>query len=285
MIQEPNITNKLSLENLSVSLDKADIMRLVGILQERLTAASELEINNFKKQNQTDDEFEKNKDILRDGYKIRPTITGTNGAELFGLAETVFNSPNFPKAVKSIYINSSVPLKATHGYIVRNHLEILLDFSRPGIFDFNFMPSGSTPNSSNIKVEGADPTWVHGVFGEIQQFISEHKPNAQWLHRHTIYDILLLLIGYPIGFWMCFKATPYLSKVGSIGPFLRAAIYVYLFFAVLIGFRALFHYSRWVFPVVEYKHANSKSAQHQVTLWALLTSLIGSFIYDVIRSF
>ena len=284
MIREPNVTNHLSLNQYSASFDKDELRRLITLLQERLDAAAELEVDNFKKLTQTDEEYEKNKNVLRDGYKIRPTLIGFGGLELFGLATDVFDSPNFPENVKSIYINSSINLKAVHGYSVRNYLELFIDFSRPEIFDFNIMPSGSTPNGSNVKVNGADATWVNGVFHEIQSFISEHKAKAPWLHKHTIYDILLLVIGYPIGFWACFKAAPVISIVESGGPFLRAALYVYVFIAVLIGFRAFFHYSRWVFPVVEFRYPKSKFLQHRLFLSALLVALISSFVYDVLKA-
>lgn len=129
MNQEPNVTNRLLLDRYSVSLDKDELRRLFTILQERLDAAAELEVLSFKQLQQTNEEFEKNKDILRDGYKIRPTLTGLNGVELFGLTIDVFESPNFPETIKSIYINSSINLKAVHNYNVRNYLEMFIDFS------------------------------------------------------------------------------------------------------------------------------------------------------------
>lgn len=285
MNQEPNITNKLELERFSASFDKEDLRRLISILQERLNAAAELDVARFKKLEQPDENYEKNKDFIRDGFLVRLTITGFNGDELFGLATDVLASPNFPKAVRSFYINSSINLKAVHGYIVYNFVEVFFDFGRPAIFDFNFMPSGSTPNESNVRVQGLDATWVNGVFHELQGFIGERKAPAPWLHRHTIYDILLIVLGYPLGFWACFKASPFLPAVGAVGPFLRAAIYLYIFVAVLIGFRALFHYSRWVFPTVEFRHEKSNFIQHRIFLGALSLGLITAFLYDIFRGF
>ena len=283
MIQETNITNKLALERFSASFDKEDLKRLVGILQQRLDAAAELDVAKFKKLNQTDEEFEKNKGLIREGFLVRPTITGSNGVELFGLATDVFSSPNFPETIRSVYINSSINLKAVHGYVVWNFVEIFIDFGRPGIFDFNFMPSGSTPNGSNVRVQGTDATWVNGVFHELQTFINERPAPAPWLHRHTVYDILLLVLGYPLGFWACFKAAPYLQTVEAVGPFLRAALYLYIFIAVLIGFRALFHYSRWVFPTVEFRHEKSRALQHRILAGALSLSVVSSLLYDILK--
>jgi hypothetical protein len=254
------------------------------ILQERLHAAAELEVSHFQKLNQTDEEYEKNKQLIREGFKIRPTLMGSNGLELFGLAADVFDSPNFPESLRSIYINSSINLKALHGYTVRNYVEIFIDFSRPEIFDFNFLPSGSTPNGSNVRVHGSDATWVNGVFHEVRVFINDRKALAPWLHRHSIYDVLLLVLGYPLGFWACFKAAPFFPTADSVGPFLRAALYVYVFLAVLIGFRTLFHYSRWVFPVVELRHPKSKALQHRFLLGELSLSLVGALLYDGLKA-
>ena len=281
MIEGAYVTNRQSLERFSCSFDREELRRFLSILQERLDAAAELEVSNFQQLNQPDEEFENNKTLLRSGFKVRPTLTGQNGQQLYGSLDEIFDSPNFPEAVRSIYVNSEIYLKARYNYTVRNSFEMFLDFSRPEIFDFTLMPSDRTPNGSNVKVNGSDATWVNGVFHEIQQYINDHKAQAPWLHRHTIYDILLWFIGYPIAFWVCFKVAPFLPH--SAGPFLRAALFVYLFVITLVGFRALFHYSRWVFPAVEYRHPRSNPLRHRIILGALSFSLIASVVYDILK--
>lgn len=283
MIPAPNLTNRLSLEGFSASFDKGEIRQLLGILQERLNAAAEIEVSSFEKLGQSDEEFEKNKGILRDGFRLRPTVLGHNGQELFGFVDEVFSSPNFPDAVKSIYVNSAIFLRAVHNYNVRNSFEMFLDFSRPEIFDFNLMPSFGTPNGSNIKANGTDPTWVNGLFHEVRRFVTDHAAVAPWIHKHSVYDILLWFIGYPVAFWTCYKAAPFLPSPSGVGPFLRAALYVYLFLIVLVSFRALFHYGRWAFPRLEYRYPKDRALQHRIALGALSLSLVGSLIYDVLK--
>lgn len=283
MNQDIIVTNSLSKREISGSLDKDDLRKLFDLLQERLNAAAELEVVNYKQNDQSDEQYQKNKETLREGYKIWPTINGENGQRLYGTAQEVLSSPNLPETIESVYVNSAIALKTRENWVTRNSLELYLDFSRPGILDFRLMPSGSTPNESNFTVQGADATWVNGVFRELETFISERKSQAPWLHRHTIYDLFLWILGLPVGFWICFKASPHLPAPEVAGGFIRAALLVYIFLLVLVGFRTLFHYGRWVFPVFEYRHARNRAIAHQVLLSAIVLSLFVTLIYDVTK--
>lgn len=281
---EQNITNRASLEGISCSFDKPRLRRFLEILQERLSAAAEFEVSKFEKANQSDDEHEANKQLLRDGFIVRPTITGQNGQELYGNITEVFDSPNFPEEIRSVYVNSEIWLRSRYNYVPHNTIELFLDFSRPAIFDFSFLPSQKTPNETNIKVRGIDSTWVNGIFHEADAFIKENSSAAPWLHKHTVYDILVWLFGLPIGFWVCFKASAMLPSAEGGIQFLVAAVYVYLFMATLVGIRALFHYARWVFPIAEFIHPRSKLLVHRAILGALVLALFGSVIYDVAKA-
>lgn len=63
-----------------------------------------------------------------------------------------------------------------------------LDFSRPEVFNFTLLPSQETLNQSNFNVQGNDVTWVHGLFHEVEKFISDRPSTFRLLHRHTTYD-------------------------------------------------------------------------------------------------
>ena len=279
-----NLTNRLSLERVSCSLDKDALRRLMAILQERANAAADLEIASYQQLDQTDEVFESNKQRLREGFELRITVTGQNGKELFGPLDEVFDSPNFPLDLKYAYINSENFLKGAYNYTPLNSFELFFDFSKPEIFDFTIFPSQPTPNETNVKVIGKDATWTNGVFREVQQFLSEHTSRGAWLHKHSVYDALLWLVGYPLVFWSAYKLSPLIPDSGDAGPFLKAALYVYVGLLVLVALRALFHYARWVFPTAEYKGQRSRSGAHKATLWALTLGLAGSFLYDVLST-
>ena len=286
MIQgtEHNITNRASLIGISCSFDKDNLRRFLQILQERLNAAAELEVSKFEQGDQTKTEYEATKQLLRDGFMVRPTVTGKNGQELYGAINDVFESANFPEEVRSIYVNSELWLKSRHNYVPHNSVELFFDFSRPEIFDFSFMPSQKTPNETNIRVRGADSTWVNGIFHEADAFIKEHRAQAPWLHKHSIYDILLFIFGYPVGFWACFKVSSLLPQAEGSMLFLVAAIYVYVFFITLVFIRTLFHYARWVFPLTEYVHPRSKLIRHRTILGVLILTLVCGVVYDIVKA-
>ena len=280
--RQQEIKSRLTVEHISCSLDRRDLERLLKILQERLVPAAEEEIAYFEKGNQSDEDFEKNKQLLRDGFDLRLTVTGVDGQELYGTVVEVVNSPNFPEAIKSVYINSEHFLQAVHNYLPRNSFEVFLDFSRPGVMDSAILPSNRTPNGSNIKVHGYNATWVNGLFHELQEFIRQRQARCRWLHANSVYDLLVWTLGLPIGFWFCFKFGAILPQIGvAASPFLDAALYVYVFLIVLFGFRALFHYARWVFPIVEYRFPQNQSLKHRAILSALFVGFVGTVGYDI----
>jgi hypothetical protein len=283
MIPDVNVTNSASKKEFSGSFDKEDLRKLFKLLQERLDSAAELEVANYKQNELPDDQYQKNKETLRNGYKLLLTITGANGQRLYGTPQEILSSPNYPETIESVYINSAIVLKARENWVTRNSIEMFLDFSHPAILDFRLMPSGSTPNGSNFTVQGADATWVNGIFRELETFVNERTAPAPWLHRHTIYDLFLWVLGFPIAFWICFKASSRLPAPEVAGGFVRAALLVYIFLLVSVGFRTLFHYCRWVFPVFEYRRPRNRALAHRVLLGAITVGLITSLIYDVAK--
>jgi Zn-finger nucleic acid-binding protein len=267
----------------SLSLDRTELRRLLELLQERSLAAGEIEVSHYQKRDQTDDAFDANKKTIKDGFFLLLTVKGSDGVNLTGSIETVFNSPDFPDAVASVYFDTSNPLRNQHNYTPRNKCVLFLDFTRPEVFNFSLMPSQETPNNSNFGVQGHDATWVHGVYHELESYITDH-PSTSWiLHRHTTYDLLVWTLGFPLGFWGCFRLSPLVSKATD-SSFLGAALYVYIFLACLLVLRILFHYARWIWPLVEFRGPRNKSIKHKVIWSALALSLIGSAVYDLIKA-
>ena len=182
-------------------------------------------------------------------------------------------------------MGTGIFLKARYNYVVRNSFDLFLDFSRPDVFDFTIMPSHRTPNGSNVSVQGYDATWVHGVFHESQDYFETHRASLRWIHRSSVYDLFLWVVGLPFAFWTCFKVSPLLPHVDStISQFLRSAVYVYLFFIALYGFRALFHYFRWIFPITEFRHPKSNNLAHRAVLSALVMGIVSKVVYDIFKA-
>ena len=222
------VYNRQKLVISSFSVDKEDLEKLCRIIQERLDAASIIELSEFKQGESTFEVYEEEKEILKDSFDVIVTISGKKGDSITGSIDDVFNSPNFPDEILSLFIDSELSLKNSHNHIHANSLGVYLDFNKPRIFDLSFMPDAGTPNESNIEVKGTDSTWVNGVFTELKEFIVDRSSKFSIVHSHSIYSILLWIIGFPISFWFCNKYSQIIESV-SDNPFAINALFLYVF--------------------------------------------------------
>ena len=283
--QESIISTKLTRQIRSFSSGKDDLHKLFKILKERNDSARDIEVANFKQVDQTAEEYEENRQLLYDSFELKITINGSDGSQLYGSVSEIFESPNFPDRIQSIYLNSATVFQVRWNFLPRNRFELLLDFSKPRMLDFSFLPSQATPNPSAFAVSGYDKTWVHGVFNEVSAFIDNHHARGAWMHKHSVYDLLLYAIGLPFAFWVVYKSSGYVTRVfGGFSEFVKAACYVYIFLASLIVLRVLFHYARWLWPLLDYQTTSDKAAKHRVFLGAIVIGLITMFIYDLVKT-
>jgi hypothetical protein len=270
----------------SFSTDRAELRKILELLQERAYAAAEIEEKHLNRlQAQTDEQFEQAKRELREGFRLFITLSGTDGTKLTGSIEDIFDSPNFPDEVKDLFFSTDIPLQK-YNYYPRNKMTMFLDFGRPAVLNFSILPSQETQNESNIEVSGSDATWVNGVFQEFISYVSRHPSTIPWLHRHTVYDVLVWILGLPVGFWICSKAShPIEIKLSTYSPFLRSALYVYIFFVSLNLLRLAFHYARWIWPLTEFRSERSKSLKHKAIFVAICSSIGLSILYDLLKWF
>lgn len=278
---QANIHNRLRSKISSFSINKEGLYEFCKLLQERSNAAGEIESRLFDKGKRTDEEYKEALITLRESFKLHLTVSGFSGEELYGSIDDVFGSVNFPKNVKGLFVNSAHILKDRHSYNPQNSFMVYLDFSKPEIFDFSLMPSQGTPNESNFEVQGRDATWVNGVFSEINKFLKQYESKLSFVHNHSIYDVLLWVFGFPIAFQTCYKLSFFIeSAKTSAGAFFSSALYFYCFIAVLFLFRILFHYLRWICPLVEYKTERGARVAHRVFLASIFFALIKTYVVD-----
>lgn len=277
------IRNKLSKSISSLSLDKEELKKILALLQERANTACEFEI---RKIDAISDEAY-NKELAKANLKacsiLKITVIGQGNKELSSSIDDVFNSASFPDKVKSVYVCSEIPYKSLFNHNPENFFELLIDFSKPKVFDFSFQPSERTPNSSLIRVEGSDNTWVNGVFREMESELKDKESKLKAIHKGSIYDLLLWFLGIPIGFWACYKFSSLIGRAFSNHPFLESAFFVYIFFISLFVIRILFHYFRWVYPMIEYRSKKERSLGHQAALVSISIGIFGKFLYDIVK--
>lgn len=269
----------------SCKVNKDDLRDLCSLLERKIEEAAKLELQNFEQLDQSDDEFAENKEKLRKSFELKITVIGEKGEDLFGSVEDVFDSPSFPTKVKSLYANSETVLKSNYNYYPRNKFEILLIFSKPSIFDFSILPSNPTPNYSKFVVEGFDTTWVQGVYKEIDDFFNERRSSFNFIHKQSIYDIFIWILAIPFAFWVLTKSSRLITQLfQDYGLIIEIAVYIYLFYLTLIGFRILFHYARWIWPLMEYETGKQSALKHRTIISFITLSIIVMLIYDLIKS-
>lgn len=278
------LTTELSEQITACAFSKADLQALCERLQEWGDKASEEEIKHYHPLDRTPEQRLADIASLREGFKIRITVQGIDDERIFGTIAAVFNSPRFPDQVKSLYINTQQNLKNLYNWYPRNYFELFLDFIKPELFNLSLSPSGSTLNASNIRVSGLDATWVNGVYSEVTNFIKRKETCRRFLHRHSIYDWLILCGGFPFAFSIAHKLSTLINSLfGQHSGILKSAAYVYVFYVLLLLFRILFDYARWIFPIVEYKESTDSAQKHRTTLAAIILGVLGNFIYDVFK--
>lgn len=283
--QEPMIMNELKRGIKSFSANKEELLRFFKKLEERNYTACDIEISNFKQLDQSSEDYEKNKEEIKNSFKTQINVNGTAGEQIIGDISDVFNSPNFPDKIKSILVSSSSSFQFKYGIKPRNHFALFIDFNKPQMLDFSFLPSQATPNESNICVTGFDASWVHGVFSEASSFIDQHSSKSTWIHKHSIYDLLVWCFGLPFGFWTTYKLSDFLNSIfGKFSIFVQNAAYVYVFLASLILFRLLFHYARWAWPLVEYRSPKNAALKHRISLSVIILGIVGDLIHDLLKA-
>src|SRR5215510_13265510 len=60
---------------------------------------------------------------------------------------------------------------------------------------------------------------------------------------------------------------------------------IYIFVAMLFGMRFLFHYARWIWPLVEFRHPRSRAMAHKAAWSVIVLGIVASAAYDLAKMF
>jgi hypothetical protein len=268
------------------------IYRTFGEIQEEAVKAQLIDIENRYKetdllsdQKLTQEQFEKFKDDVRENYKIHIQIYGTKGEYVAFDSKDIFEEYNLPDDIASISLDNEFFFETTFNKKPIRLVKIFFDFSRPPVFNFTVNPSNPTANNSSIQVLGENSTWVEGTYQKLISTINTNRSHRAWLHKNNIYDLFVWFLILPLTFWNLRKLdlfiAPFLSDQTII---LTIAIYLYVFFLILILFRMLFNYTRWLFPYMELKKTGRGGAIfHRIILFTIISGALYSLGSDAIR--
>ena len=281
---QATLWEELSQNIAACAFSKAELRTLCEMLQKASYEAADEEITHYEPQDQPPEQMRKEKELLRRGFELKVTVRGIDGETVFGTIPVVFDSPSFPEQVQSLHINSELDLKNLYNRTPRNRFELLLDFTKPELFKFSLLLSEPTPNKSHILVKGLNSLWVHGVYGQVVNFIAKKRTRRGFLHQQSTYGLLVLCGGLPFAFSISAKLSGIMNTLFSeLSGLLHSAAQVYVFFLALSLFRIVFDYARWSFPLVEYQDPSGTALKHRVVLGGLILGVLGNFIHDLLK--
>jgi hypothetical protein len=271
----------------AISLGLNDVKKIFLRLEKIVYEEGDKEISKLVKQpDMNDEEWDARKKEIKSGaFRVTVTIEGESGDRLHGDTLELFDSPNRPIRIRSIYMTNSTAFRWwTKNSPVRS-FELMLDFARSKLLDSENFVSAPTPNVSNLNVEADNETWIAAISEAVSGVLSEKSNNRKFLHQAFVYDFGLLIMGLPFAFYISWKLSDEVERYFSqTSAFLAAAAYVYLFVLAVWSYRILFGYTKWAFPSVELSE-NSESVRKHRTFWyAIVVGLIVNFLWEFLKN-
>lgn len=236
----------------------------------------------------TDEQWDANKIfLLNDAFCLTTTVSGLRDQQLYGETEDIFNNPNLPSPIKSIYFTNinSFGRHTTNGDTPRNQVSVHLDFSKPELFDASPLVSAATPNNGNVTVKAEDVTFYNAVQKTIESKLTSRKTWYGAIHGNFSYDIGMWFIAFPAALYFSAYYMDQIISSESKFEVFRWPLFIYLSGLSLLSYRALTAYVKWAFPVNILKENNDRALRHRVVLGGFASWLLyklGSTVYGII---
>ncbi len=277
------VTNKkIPLRGISISVE--DIRRIVERLLPHVEEEGYREVASLLEQGPADQKHREQLEVLRArSFRITVIITGKDGEGLFGYGTESFDSPNIPDPIGSIHITNNAAYQTVAGRDPLNNFTLNLDFLTPPLIDNNNPVSGPTPNFSNLTIEGDRDAWIASIQRAVMGVLEKKSNSRAFLHATSVYDIGLLLLGFPAAIYLCWRLADIIeNKLGIFSSFISVAAYIYIFFLVINAYRVLFGYTKWAFPIIELTNNENQSKFHRKFWYGIVLSIFASAVYDLL---
>lgn len=270
-----------------VALSSEDIRKLHDLLEKKVNEAREIQIGGLQRSEQMDDgQFEGLKKNVRDQFYLTVMVQGTHGEQLIDTTGSPLAAENLPDEITTINFECSYLFRLFFNFDPRNRTELNLNFQRQRLLDFS-NPSGKpTTPVSYYNVTGDNETWVNGVYESLKSFFHSKELNWNFIHGNYFYDLLLWVIILPAAFWTLYRFSIFLDFHHVMIPSpLSVGLYFYFAIFLLLVFRVLFNYLRWLYPRVEHTDSRIKPTLfHRLVLFTIVTGILTTFITDLIRT-
>jgi len=219
----------------------------------------------------------------QNAFQVTVTITGGRGDHLAGVAPEIFDSPNLPDRISTIYLTNVTQHKTYTGNDPADRFELFLDFRKPPLLDGENPVSGATPNNSNLSIRSQNEGWISEITEKVESLLDTKKVGRLLLHRSFIYDFGLWVIWMPLIIYISYKFAPFIEKhISSRSEILGIVSYVWIVFGLAMLYRTMFGYTKWAFPTVELEENAHNTKRHRVFWYTLLVGAIISIFLDML---
>ncbi len=236
-----------------------------------------------KRDDQSEDQFSAFKAQLRsEVFRVIVTVDFTDNSSMTEASRDVIAlEPNGPHITR-IYMSNVAPYKNRTGFEPEHRFGLLLDFSQPPLLDAGGSISSPTENATALTIAGTRAGWSAGIEATVKKHVYRRRRIRTWFHGSFVYDLFLQLLGIPFAFYLCWLASPTINGWLAItSPVIIAAAYIYVGFVGLWGYRILFSYAKWAFPLIEVTDQSTRPALHRKIWWAIVTVVFGKVFWDL----
>lgn len=240
--------------------------RVISLLQK----PSDVSVDDFRRQN----------DILLDSaFRLTVSVVGFNGTTAYGEDASVFDSPNLPKPIRTIFFtNENAFRRNANDSLPANRFSVWLNFDKPPLVDANSIVSSPTFNESNISIHANEVSFHRAVRDIVNSFILSKRKWYSFIHKQFAYDVGLWFLALPyILIMLSIGIDKYIPASGPYSSF-RVAAYLYFGGLALVAYRGLFGYLKWAFPVNSLIENNDLALRHRMFFWGIILALITTII-------
>ncbi len=256
-----------------------DLLRLYEQLNMKLQEEANDRVSSVSKLPQdTEQDFEAFKREIKDAYKISIAINTMDGESLIGTDRRVIDNISPDMEISSIFLDSKSRFQGIFNVPPKNHFSILLDFTKPQVFDLLNPVSRPTPNTSSFEVSGEDDTWVRAVYDQIRSSFEAKKTKRSWLHRQGMYDLFLYPFVVPLIALILWRLSSVYDVLFPNSPVI-ADITAGFYGVLILGnlYRFIFGYTKWIFPVVELSNVGrGVPGGHRKFWWVLMIGILAT---------
>lgn len=268
----------------SYTVSLKNVARVFRDLSSAVSEQADLELAQWvKPEGQTDADFAQAKaGVKSQAYKVTVTIIYSDGSSAFGTDAGIFEVSAGGPLISKVYMTNVTAYRAKANLEPANRFQLWFDFSQPPLMDANTVVSGPTPNQSLLQINGDRPGWLAGVERSVLQHIDKRHNVRGALHGSFVYDYGLMMIGVPWSLYLCWLAMPWINSNFAELPILQAAVFLYVFVLGIWGYRILFSYFRWAYPVAELAEQDAKPRRHRLFWWGIVITVIGKLFWDLL---